>query len=327
MAEREFKVKGPDGKLILVTAPEDATDEQIENLAAAKYYGSAPQPKAVSTEDQGRQNERIQILQQEFRDATARLEMAAKSGDKPGYARAEADLNGLTKELNRMGPGLVPGPSTTQPPAEQKSTASALREAINEVDPTRTLINVGGAGAGAVAAPIAKSVLPSDMSAVEKWARQTTGGFSGGSDYEKAYELQKGLRKGAKIGGVQPTFHFQKTPVEVSPLQQAGRYMAQRPKLTGALGGLSAAEGLQERQQRIEGKDIVGQRLAEMGMVGGGLSVLPHPAAKIAGAGLSMASPLALYLYDKLRSEPSPLPATEAELKRAAQPAFVYPRP
>lgn len=78
------------------------------------------------------------------------------------------------------------------------------------------------------------------------------------------------------------------------------------PFVTGALGGLGAVEGAQEFYKRQQEGDVVGQALAGMGAAGGLASLAPHPLAKLIGGGLSAASPLTLYLYDKIKNRPQP---------------------
>lgn len=117
------------------------------------------------------------------------------------------------------------------------------------------------------------------------------------------------------------------------PLSQAGG-MGKRalgvvtgsPLLSGALGGLSAAESGQEFMKRYQDKDIPGMMISGAGVGGGALQMFPHPAARGLGAGLSAASPLTMYLYDKLRGK-TEMPPTPEEIQRASRPAFVYPSP
>lgn len=73
------------------------------------------------------------------------------------------------------------------------------------------------------------------------------------------------------------------------------------PVVGGALGGLGAAESGMEVMSRMRQKDPIGAAIASAGALGGGMMMIPHPATKIGGAALSAASPLALYLYDKMR--------------------------
>lgn len=74
------------------------------------------------------------------------------------------------------------------------------------------------------------------------------------------------------------------------------------PMLSGALGGLGVAEGAQEFQKRYQAGDIPGMMLSGMGMLGGLASVVPHPITRGVGTVVSGASPLTLYLLDKMRA-------------------------
>lgn len=119
------------------------------------------------------------------------------------------------------------------------------------------------------------------------------------------------------------------------PLSQAGNMgkkalgaVAGSPVLSGALGGLSAAESGQEFYNRYQQNDIPGMMISGAGVGGGALQMVPHPASRALGAGLSAASPLTMYLYDKLRGKGAPnIPPTPQEEAIARRPAFVYPRP
>jgi hypothetical protein len=102
------------------------------------------------------------------------------------------------------------------------------------------------------------------------------------------------------------------------------------PGVSGALGGLGIAESGQEYMKRQAAGDLPGQVMAGMGVAGGGLALVPNPMAKALGAALATASPLSLYLYDKIKAMPKnsdvPEPTPE-ELLAAQRPAFRYARP
>jgi hypothetical protein len=102
------------------------------------------------------------------------------------------------------------------------------------------------------------------------------------------------------------------------------------PGVSGALGGLGIAESGQEYMKRQAAGDMPGQVMAGMGVAGGGLAMVPNPMAKALGAALATASPLSLYLYDKIKAMPKnsevPEPTPE-EVMAAQQPAFRYARP
>jgi hypothetical protein len=93
--------------------------------------------------------------------------------------------------------------------------------------------------------------------------------------------------------------------------QAAGRGLGTigaSPVLSGALGGLGAAEGAQEFHQRYKAGDVPGMLLSGMGTVGGLASAFPHPIVRGVGMALSGASPLTLYLLDKMRASGQSVP-------------------
>lgn len=75
------------------------------------------------------------------------------------------------------------------------------------------------------------------------------------------------------------------------------------PGVTGALGGLGAAELGQEAYRRSQGGDDIGKYIAGTGAVASGLSALPFAPTRIGGGAIAAASPLVLYLYDKMRKQ------------------------
>lgn len=87
------------------------------------------------------------------------------------------------------------------------------------------------------------------------------------------------------------------------------------PVVSGGLGGLSMASSGQEAADRYTKGDMTGVAIAGVGAFGGGLQMLPNPIAKSLGYGLSAASPLTMYLYDKMKSggfeKPRPESMTE----------------
>ena len=102
------------------------------------------------------------------------------------------------------------------------------------------------------------------------------------------------------------------------------------PGVSGALGGLSMAESGQEYMKRQAAGDMPGQVMAGTGVAGGVLGLVPNPMAKVLGAALATASPLSLYLYDKIKAMPKNSdvpPPTPEEVMAAQQPAFRYARP
>ena len=75
------------------------------------------------------------------------------------------------------------------------------------------------------------------------------------------------------------------------------------PGLTGALSGLAAAELGQEAYRRRE--DPIGASIAGMGALGAAASLIPTVPTRLAGPAMAVASPLALYFYDKMSKTPS----------------------
>lgn len=87
----------------------------------------------------------------------------------------------------------------------------------------------------------------------------------------------------------------------------------------GALGGLGVAEGARETGRRLQEDDMLGALLAGLGTVGSAGAMTPFPPARIAGTVAATASPLALYLYDKMKNKQTgsmPLPAVYARYQR-----------
>lgn len=132
----------------------------------------------------------------------------------------------------------------------------------------------------------------------------------------------------------QPVSMTPQTPPRPSPLTQAAQMAKQgagavlrSPITIGALGGLSAAEGAQEFQNRMDQGDAIGMGLAGAQTVGGLMQMIPHPVARGIGAIVSTASPLTQYLRDKIKTQPELPEPTPEEIQRASRPAFVYPSP
>jgi len=97
-------------------------------------------------------------------------------------------------------------------------------------------------------------------------------------------------------------------PGALSTAFAGGKAILNAPGVSGALGGLGVAESGQEFMKRQAAGDVPGQIMAGMGIAGGAAAMAPHPLAKILGGALSAASPLSLYLYDKIKNSQPPLP-------------------
>jgi len=324
MAEKKFKVETPDGKFITVTAPENATDAEIEGLAAAQFYKTPTREKA----DLAPNPQQVQILQAEYKGAVQRILDARAKNDTAALQRAEADRVAVAGELQRLGPNLIPG-SDTMPepkpaaPTPAQSLATQARQMAQNVDPTRAMIDLAAAAGGAGGAQMMQNLTANVQGGpattrtgtpVEKWAGAMGYGNRGGRTFSEAHQMEQGLRKGAKIGGVQPEFRFAKPPtVEPPPLQRVGQPMMNMPKTMGAMGGLSAAESGMEAMKRMQQGDPIGAAVAGVGAFGGGAAMIPTIPTRLGGAALSMGSPLTLYLLDKMRSRG----VSEEEAQRA----------
>ena len=147
-------------------------------------------------------------------------------------------------------------------------------------------------------------------------------------------DLPGGRQPGlAQLPPPQPVFATPPMPAKPGPLSQIGGVLKQgagailnAPGVSGALGGLGMAESGQEFMKRRAAGDVPGQVLAGMGVAGGGLAMLPNPFAKALGAAISTASPLSLYLRDKIGAPSDASELTEQEKMMYSRPAFgMYP--
>lgn len=313
---REFKVTGPDGKVIPVMAPENATDDEIIKLAERKFYATPDRPKV---DLEATKPESLRILNSEYTKIVQDLITARKAGDQAKIEKLEADRVGVAREIQRLG-GEIPGaPPTsartdTTPPGgpEGQSLAMRAREALSGVPTERALLDLaamaGGAGGSAFLDRLGGGMQspaggPGPQSAVQKWAGAMGYGDRGGRTFSEAHQLEQGLRKGARIGGVQPEFRFAKPPTPEPTIgQRVGQSIMSAPKTVGALGGLGMAESGMEAMNRLQGGDAIGAAIAGAGALGGAGQMIPSLPTRVGGAALGAASPLALYLYDKMRT-------------------------
>ena len=84
----------------------------------------------------------------------------------------------------------------------------------------------------------------------------------------------------------------------------ANKFVNKVPMLSTPLAAFGMGSLGQEFANRQQANDSVGKYIAGAGAIGSGLSLVPYPPAQIVGRGLAMASPLALYAYDKYINPP-----------------------
>lgn len=159
---------------------------------------------------------------------------------------------------------------------------------------------------------------------VQNWTGAMGYGDRGAQTYAQSHEFEQGTRKGASIRNpstgqtVRPEFRFPKPPViepTLSPLQtaaqkvqQVGAVMNKYPIATNTLAGAGAGFSGQEALQRYRGGDMAGAAISGAGALGSLASMIPHPATKAIGTGISMASPAALLVLDKMREQSTKQP-------------------
>jgi hypothetical protein len=189
----------------------------------------------------------------------------------------------------------------------------------------QNVMNLPGAFLEALAAkgaPEAAAPVTSGEKWARNWAGQNRPGIGSVPEASAAYQRSKGqgpvsgrmTKMWGAPGPGEPTALVDRliargqTPPPQTALQQAGstaKNLAgaalRSPVLTGGLGGLGAAEMGMQFMERVGQKDPIGAAIAGVGALGSTMGIIPHPAAKIVGGGLAAASPLTLYLYDKMR--------------------------
>jgi len=247
-----------------------------------------------------------------------------------------------------------------EPPATEEARPEETRpEEAQPPDEDLSAAEMGGmAGAGYGAyrmvapemlggAPAADARAPSGpTSPGQKWASKVTGVMREGADtvvdaaqsYRRAMPSGKVTGPLAKKGFYGPgSLSIQSQPPAPGPLSRA--VAATAPVLGAALNtpvaryggaGASMAGSGAEFMERNKQGDVPGQFLSGAGTLGGALMMSKNPLALGLGAGLSISSPAGLAILDrirKVRSEPTPAPATEEEMEEARKPFSRYPRP
>ena len=378
------KVKAPDGTILKIQGPADATPEEINEYASQIYKVQQSSGK------DDREVQRIAILQDEFRKANERMlaaEVIATNAptqeNKLAYQRSMHDMDALRRELIKVGgeasiPDMIDTGESAPTPVQQPASEEDF-----QANKARMAVDALGAGAGAAlskglemgktgvqtmdairqmpellrgsgAGPAGGPATTSGAKWLQNWGGIAKEGFEGGVP-EAAAQYNKMRPQGKVTGALAKRGLVTPQPVQPGvftggqlsigsqvpsapapapgPLSQAGSMgkralgaVAGSPVLSGALGGLSMAESGQEFFDRYKQGDVPGMMISGAGAVGGGMQMVPHPATRTLGAGLSAASPLTMYLYDKLRAKPT-APPTPEEIQRASKPAFVFPSP
>lgn len=236
-------------------------------------------------------------------------------------------------KINALG-GFVPTPTPEAAAAEANSAAPAATvEPASEEDFRRAqAAGAGatlGAGVGAVT-DVKRAILGGPKptgTPVQNWSGAMGYGDRGGKTYAQAHEFEQGTRKGATVRNpttgqtFKPEFNVQRPPIiepNLSPLQKAGNIaqkagevMNRFPIASNALAGAGAGFAGQDAMNRFRAGDIPGAAIAGIGAVGSLASMIPHPLTKGIGTGVSMASPAALLVLDKMRQQ------TERQPQRA----------
>jgi hypothetical protein len=254
-------------------------------------------------------------------------------------------------------------PTSTAPPSQEDFVAKMIEsigpawESMSDDDRLKVLGTMGGAAIGTrqMMTPD-KNPPPMSRSPGEKWGTKTGYGLGEGSVREVKERFDKyapqplGTQMKAKSLGAGPaslkvvpgtTGALSGNPVVPQPpgptmgervghgVRATGNLMRAAPPVTGALGGYGMAEQGIEAGRRFSGGDYTGGTIAGLGALGSAAMMSRNPAANLIGGGLSMASPAALMVLDKMRQDRStpPAPPTQQELATASRPYFGTPRP
>lgn len=164
---------------------------------------------------------------------------------------------------------------------------------------------------------------------VQKWTGAMGYNDRGAQTFAQAHEFEQGTRKGATMRNpstgetFKPQFRVAKPPIiepALSPLQKAagmaqnvGEVMHKYPIASNTLAGAGAGFAGQDAINRFRSGDMVGSGVAGVGALGSLAAMVPHPLTRGIGTGLSMASPAALMVIDKMREQ------TERQPQQALQ--------
>lgn len=268
------------------------------------------------------------------------------------YVRDIKDLGGFTETPKEASTDQAPPPPPSTPASEED-----LRK-----QKAAMIGGLGGFGVGAVQTATAGSPQAATTNANTpggRYAAKTGYGLGEGSTKEvierykkyaprplgeqmfagdpKKSSMGAGPRSLQVVPGTQAALSINAKAPAIPPtptlqnirqgFQTAGNVMGKVPAATGALGGYAAGSQGQEAFNRFQKGDITGATVAGMGALGGLASMVPHPATRALGATASTVSPAALAVLDKMRTmnQAPKVPASEAEMRAAQNPAFVFP--
>jgi hypothetical protein len=230
-------------------------------------------------------------------------------------------------KINALG-GFVPTPTPEAAPDDKGGKGGPPPAPASEED-FRRLQAAGtgaaiGAGTGAIT-DVKRAVLGGGPDAarsgtpVQKWGQAMGYNDRGAQTFAQAHEFEQGTRKGATMRNpatgqtFKPEFNVQRPPViepNPSPLQKGlgmaqktGEVMSRYPIISNTLAGAGAGFAGQDAMTRYNKGDMAGAAIAGLGAAGSLASMIPHPLTKGLGAGVSMASPAALMVLDKMRQQ------------------------